>query len=313
MEAGHIQVDRSPLLDKGIVQEDPSSFVPVQDKRISLLTLILLNVALVGVQFAWSVELAIVTPYFNVLGLSDTLNHLVWAAGPISGFIVSPTVGVLSDRSTARWGRRRPFILGGLIFVVASMVLFSNSKELGEAIGDHDGSRKFAIGIAFAAFLFMDLSINAVQTPIRALVSDLASRDQQNLGQSIATLMQGIGAVSGNAVCYVFDPPTDKIRWIFMVGYGLLIVCILVTLYFGKETPFVLPPGSPKQTILDPFKQVARGVLSMSREMIMLCVVQFFAWLAWFTFLPNASSWMGSEVYGGDADAPTGSAKPQTV
>jgi len=292
---------------------------------LPLFRIVLISIALIGIQFAWSVELITVSPYFDGLGLSPFLSHFVWAIGPVSGFVVGPTVGIFSDNCQSKFGRRRPFVLVGVILLGVSMAVFSNSRDIGVWFGDpkredsphslaspvssallSDENEKkptIAIVIALISFLCMDLSINTVQGPLRALISDLVSNDQQNLGQAMATLMQAFGAVLGNLTCYLaIDPDKSLIntmRWIYLAGYGLMILTVSVTLVVGRETPFRRPPNAPRFAWYTPFQSVANGVTKMQKEMKRVCFVQFWAWMAWFTFLPTVSSYMGIVVYGG--------------
>lgn len=74
------------------------------------------------------------TPYLLQLGMTKSRLSLVWIAGPISGLIMQPIVGVIADRSTSRWGRRRPFIFGGAVIVSCFMLLLGWSKEVAQML-----------------------------------------------------------------------------------------------------------------------------------------------------------------------------------
>ena len=70
------------------------------------------------------------TPYLLELGLTKSRISLVWIAGPLSGLIMQPIVGVISDRSTSRWGRRRPYMVGGTVLVALFLLLLGWTKEV---------------------------------------------------------------------------------------------------------------------------------------------------------------------------------------
>ncbi|KAJ2312829.1 hypothetical protein IWW51_006199, partial [Coemansia sp. RSA 2702] len=93
-----------------------------------------MTVLLAGIQFVWTVELGYGTPYLLSLGLSKPLMTLVWMAGPLSGLLIQPIVGRLSDKCTSSLGRRRPYIIGGAAFVITSVILIAYAKEAAVAM-----------------------------------------------------------------------------------------------------------------------------------------------------------------------------------
>ncbi|KAH9267170.1 hypothetical protein BASA83_010084 [Batrachochytrium salamandrivorans] len=139
------------------VRSVASASVTALPADLDLVKLIFLTICLAGVQFTWTVELAYGTPYLLSLGLAKSLTALVWIAGPLSGLLIQPIVGVYSDRSTFRFGRRRPFIL-----------VTTRGSESDEQI------RNATILVAVVAFYFLDFSINAVQASCRALIVDIS-------------------------------------------------------------------------------------------------------------------------------------------
>lgn len=80
--------------------------------------------------FLGTVEMAYGSPFLLELGLSKSLMSLVWIAGPVSGLIAQPIFGSLSDRCTIKWGRRRPFLVGGTIVTILSMLAIGHAKDL---------------------------------------------------------------------------------------------------------------------------------------------------------------------------------------
>lgn len=84
--------------------------------------LFLLTCSLIGLQFCWGTEMTYCTPYLLSLGLSKSMLSLVWVAGPLSGLVMQPVVGMVSDGWSGRWGRRRPFMVGGSVGVVVLLV-----------------------------------------------------------------------------------------------------------------------------------------------------------------------------------------------
>ena len=127
-----------------------------------------LCIANFGISGAWALEFAVTTPYFESrLRSGRFLSHIVWIVGPLSGLIVAPTVGMWSDKCTSKHGRRRPFILAGIISTMIGMIFFPLAPNIA-ALFVKDGSeahRITAIVIAFVAFCFLDLAINTTMFP----------------------------------------------------------------------------------------------------------------------------------------------------
>lgn len=96
----------------------------------SFLQLPLITVVFFGVQIFWSVEMSYASPYLLSLGLSKSNMAIVFVAGPLSGLVMQPLIGILADGSTSRWGRRRPYMLGGSLVCIAAMLLLGWTKEV---------------------------------------------------------------------------------------------------------------------------------------------------------------------------------------
>ena len=120
--------------------------------------LMLLTIAIGGLQISWSVELAYGSPYLLGLGLSKSMLAFVWIAGPLSGTLVQPYIGIKSDRSRHKWGKRRPFIVGGALATIVSLFCLAWAKEivtriLGVFGVDEKAQAVYTIAIVFAVLL----------------------------------------------------------------------------------------------------------------------------------------------------------------
>lgn len=129
--------------------------------------LILLTISIGGLQIAWSVELSNGSPYLLSLGLSKSLLALVWIAGPLSGTLVQPYVGMLSDNCRVRWGKRKPFMLGGAAATIASLMFLAWTKDIvGGILGlfgadlESQGVKYTVIVVAVIWVYVLDFSIN---------------------------------------------------------------------------------------------------------------------------------------------------------
>lgn len=170
--------ERSPL----IAPEDTDNDSDVEDSRPiseamgledsiveskSTLYLILLTICIGGLQIVWSVELSNGSPYLLSLGMSKSLLAFVWLAGPMSGVLVQPYIGIRSDRCRISWGKRKPFMIAGTLGTVATSLLLAYAKDIIRLFGmygrdaPYEGSFQTAT-IVWATVLMwcLDFAIN---------------------------------------------------------------------------------------------------------------------------------------------------------
>lgn len=150
-------------------EEDPSDLESDQctpDKRVSLMRIYLLSVVNFGISAAWSLEMAVTTPYFaSALKSGPVLSHVVWVLGPISGLVMAPLVGYMSDRCTSRYGRRRPFVIAGAVGTFAGMMLFPHAREIAARLFSAELKHRATLVVAVLSFALMDFSINTTMFP----------------------------------------------------------------------------------------------------------------------------------------------------
>lgn len=118
-----------------------------------------------GVQFGWALQLSLLTPYVQLLGVSHTMSSFIWLCGPISGIVVQPTVGHASDRSTSKYGRRKPFIAVGSLLICLSVLLIGFAADLGYSFGDDlkKKTKPRAVALFVIGFWVLDIANNMVQ------------------------------------------------------------------------------------------------------------------------------------------------------
>eukprot|EP00127_Corallochytrium_limacisporum_P000938 Clim_evm22s33 gene=Clim_evmTU22s33 len=292
-------------------------------KKYTTARLAVVNLCWIGILVMWSNEYALAVPYFESrLGLSKAMANLAWCAGPITGLIVGPIAGALSDRCYSSWGRRRPFMLIGLITTLLGAAMFSNAELIA------GGVNGFTVFVAMVAFWTMDFSINLIQGPARALIADLASPDQQAQCQSLASLFQGVGQVGGYFFVASFEAPLDHMRLIFAVAMFTLAVTVGITLVVAQEVPLqrstaVAPEGSSSlktgasgvTAVFAAIKMatydMVHALQTMDYPLLIIAVTQSLTWFAWFCFNQEVTTFFGEAVYGGDAEAPVGSEERQ--
>ncbi|KAI8828044.1 major facilitator superfamily domain-containing protein [Chytriomyces cf. hyalinus JEL632] len=266
---------------------------------------------LFGIGFTWCVQFGYGTLRLMSLGVSKPVLALVWLAGPLSGLLVQPLVGALSDASLSRYGRRRPFILVGVLGICASVL----------AIAFAPGS--FAIPVTVAAFYTLDFSLNTAMAASRALVVDVTPVHLQASANSWASGMQGLGTVFGYFAGFVdltqlfgavdSGDTVGQLRILGVITCTVLVFTTAVTFFSAVETPLNNPiefseeeeeeegtlenvssPTLPK-SCLTPFQDILNGYTHLPRKIYRVCVIQFWAWLSWFPFCFYASSWIASK------------------
>ena len=203
-------------------------------------------------QCVWSIEMGYASPYLLELGLSKSWMSLVFMAGPLSGLIVQPLIGVIADRSKSRWGRRRPFMLAGAALCAFAMMVLGWTRELSSFFGF--GSW-MAIFLAVFAIYLIDFSINAVMSTDRALVVDTLPNNRQDEGSAWAGRMFGFGSLAGFFVSISFSvsgveltlrgnldlPPLlpflgkTQIQILSFVTSGILMTCHFLTSWAVTE------------------------------------------------------------------------------
>ena len=187
-----------------------------------------------GIQFGFALQNANTSRIFETLG-ADTKNLAIyWLAAPVTGMIVQPIIGYMSDRTWhPRWGRRRPFFAVGAIFASAALIIMPNSSTLWMAVG---------------MLWIMDASINISMEPFRAFVGDLLPSDQRTKGFAMQSFFIGVGAFVASKLPLIFSslgvPNTaplgeisPNVKWSYYVGAFAFFVAVMWTVFSTKEYP----------------------------------------------------------------------------
>ena len=241
----------------------------------------------------------IIKPFLVSLGLSKSFTALVWLAAPLCGSIIQPIVGSISDRTTSRFGRRRPFILAGTFGVVLSMVLLAWTEQIiyqsFYLLGyNTEAPILRTLVICFAIFWIytLNVSIQPIQAGIRSLIVERCPLHQQSQACSYASVMTGIGNIFGYLFGYGI---LAEVRTSNVTSFQFLClfasVCLFATTMISCIT--ISEKGEPSgfkkdDTIRGPWamlQQLKQTYKYMSKRIRNVCHVQFFAWMGWFPFL----------------------------
>ncbi|WP_315759876.1 MFS transporter [Sphingomonas sp. Y38-1Y] len=186
-----------------------------------------------GIQIAFALQNANVSRIFQSLGGEIDQLAFLWIAGPVTGLLVQPIIGHYSDRTWSRFGRRRPFFLGGAILAALALVGMPHAGVL----------------LTAAIMLWLlDASLNISMEPFRAFVGDMLGKDQQTAGYAFQTAFIGAGAVVGSLAPELLNmagvantapagiiPPS--VRFAFYIGAAAILIAVLWTVLTTREYP----------------------------------------------------------------------------
>lgn len=243
-----------------------------------------MNFGFLGIQFGWGLQLANMSAIYVKLGAEPDKVPILWLAGPVTGLIVQPIIGALSDRTWTKLGRRRPYFLVGAILASIALFFMPDSPFLWTA----------------ASLLWiLDASINISMEPFRAFVADKLNEEQRTSGFIMQSFFIGIGATLANALPYLFrNLGVDGIasngipltvQYSFKLGAIVFLACVLWTVFSTSE----YPPGDMEafkkskeggsvKLAREIFKEIFEALKEMPRTMKQLALVQVFTWLGLF-------------------------------
>ena len=207
--------------------------------------IVALSSTILAVEFAYAVEAGYGTPTLLKTGLQERYATLMWSTGPVLGIIFQGYLGSASDRCTSSLGRRRPFILLVGIVVLVALSFFPYGTTIAHQLSTSSLSIKgFVIVYTSILFVSMDFSLDAIQSPSRALLLDSVSDEQTHRGNLIYSTMIGVGATVGSIVSAIpwkkfggeignnFETQT---KVVFGVTVCLFVVCLVATLCSVNE------------------------------------------------------------------------------
>jgi maltose/moltooligosaccharide transporter len=185
-----------------------------------------------GIQFGFALQNANVSRIFETLGAKVDEIPILWIAAPLTGLIIQPIIGYMSDRTWGKLGRRRPYFLVGAILASLALLIMPNSPTLW-----------FAAGMLW----IMDASINVSMEPFRAYVGDMLPSQQRTTGFAMQSFFIGLGAVVASMLPWIltnwFDVANtapegiipDSVKWSFYAGGAVFLLAVLWTVFRSKE------------------------------------------------------------------------------
>ncbi|MEM1251836.1 MAG: MFS transporter [Cyanobacteria bacterium P01_H01_bin.21] len=273
----------TPVLEQSTVLIEPTSPKP----KFKFWQLWNMNLGFLGIQFGWGLQMANMSAIFEHLGAHAHQLPILWIAAPLTGLIVQPIVGNLSDYTWGPLGRRRPYFLIGAILATVALTLMPHASEL---------------WMAAILLWLLDTSANISMEPYRAFVGDLLPRDQRTQGFATQSLMIGLGAVSASILPWMLNhifgiastangiheiPPTIEIS--FYIGAGLFLATILWTIFTTDERPprdlqAFEKLQAQRGGLIGSIQQTYKALQQIPAAMRKLAYVQSLTWLGIFCF-----------------------------
>ena len=268
----------------------------MEKRKLSFWNIWNMSFGFLGIQFGFALQGGFMSRIFQTLGAEKDAIPMLWIAAPLTGLLVQPIIGYMSDKTwSVKWGRRRPYFLVGA--VLSSFALF---------IVPHSPVLWIAVGMLW----ILDASINISMEPFRALVADKLPESQRSYGFVVQTLIIGIGTwiasnlpwmvsklgVSNSAELGVI-PMSVKIA--FGIGAFVFLLSVLFTVFTTKEYPpedmeeFEREKKKKNQFV----KDILKNIGNMPSTMKKLGVIQFFSWFAFFTMWSLANPALTEHVF----------------
>ena len=252
-----------------------------------------------GIQFGYALQGGFMSLIFESLGADEHSLPLLWIAAPLTGLVVQPIIGQMSDNTWhARFGRRRPYFLVGAILASLTLLVVPHSSALWMAAG---------------ALWILDASMNISMEPFRALVADKLSDSQRSFGFVVQTLIIGVSTwvasnlpliVSSLGVSNEAEPGVIpmSVQVAFGIGAAVFILSILYTVFTTDEYPPDDIEAFRKEQVArsgmrNTVREVFKNIADMPKTMKRLGVVQFFSWFAFFCMWSMANPALTDHVF----------------
>jgi len=273
---------------------------------LSFMKLFNISFGFFGVQIAYALQSANISRIFATLGADPHQLSFFWILPPLMGMIVQPIIGMLSDKTWCRFGRRIPYLFIGAIIAVAVMVLLPNAGSLGlttqVVLWGLTGTMIFGL----MSLMFLDTSINIAMQPFKMMVGDMVNEEQKVKAYSIQSFLCNAGSLVGYLFPYIFTflgvqnvAPEgvipNSVIYSFYIGAAILILCVIYTTYNVKEMPPEEFAQYQQPQDNAPAKDAAsaekKNKPSVGYTFLSIGLVQFFCWAAFmymWTYTPGA-------------------------
>ncbi|KAE9306569.1 hypothetical protein PF008_g21432 [Phytophthora fragariae] len=272
--------------------------------------LLMISMPRMAIRMAWTAQWSALGPYLGTM-MPKYAVQLAQIIGPVTGILVAPTVGAFSDHSTNKWGRRRPFLLYGAIASAICWTAMGYTRQIGDALGDYGTGKKgeptdrtWTIFFTILFYVWMDITVNVVQTPLNLLISDFAG-ERQTLGAALGQGWSALGAVMVSSYIYAFGAAHLTLRWFLSMLSVVMVTTVAVACFFGQEKPREKLEQQPSETswvfVKKAFESIYNGFKTLPGELFKYCIIVFCVLYGYTAYNGNKGQFFGIEVYGGSA------------
>lgn len=254
-----------------------------------------MNVGFFGIQYSFGLQQSAVTPIYDFLGASPDQIPILHLAGPVTGLIVQPLIGALSDKTWhPKLGRRKPYFLIGAILCSIALLAFPFSSSLWMAAG---------------LLWILDAGNNTAMEPYRALIADKLDDEQQPLGFQMQSFFTGFGQTLANLSLFIFPliilGSTGSLpNWVY-ASFFLGAICSIGSILWSMSKTKEIPPTeeelaklrNEKKGVLEPLIEIISAIKDMPKVMWQLALVYLFQWYALFCYWQNSSKSIALSVW----------------
>jgi Major Facilitator Superfamily. len=282
--------------------------------RLPFSQLFNLSFGFFGVQIAYALQSANISRIFSTLGADPHDLSYFWILPPLMGILVQPIIGVLSDRTWTRFGRRIPYLFVGALIAVLVMCLLPNAGSFGMTVG-------VAMIFGLVSLMFLDTSINIAMQPFKMMVGDMVNEEQKTTAYSIQSFLCNAGSLVG----YLFPifltwlavsntaekgQVPDTVIYSFYGGAAILILCVIYTTLKVKEYPpqlyneyhnITAEKVDDQSNASKKSPNILRLLIDAPSTFWTVGLVQFFCWAAFMFMWTYTTGSIAAHVF----DAPT--------
>ena len=275
--------------------------------KLSFWSIFNMSFGFLGIQFGFALQGGFMSRIFQTLGASQDSIPALWIAAPLTGLLVQPIIGYMSDRTwSPKWGRRKPFFLIGAVLSTIVLFFLPHSPVLWVAAG---------------CLWVLDASINITMEPFRALVADMLPESQRSYGFVMQTLIIGVGTWIASNLPWLVNkmgvsnealPGIVPLSVIiaFAIGAVVFIASVLYTIFTTTEYPpedleEFKRENEASKGFFNGLKEIFSSIGQMPKTMKLLGVIQFFSWFAFFAMWSLATPALTSHVFNAPAPVET--------
>ena len=262
---------------------------------MSFWQIINMNVGFFGIQYSFGLQQSAVNPIYDFLGASPDEIPLLNLAGPVTGLLIQPLIGAMSDKTWhPKFGRRKPYFFIGALFCSICLFIYPFSSSLWMAVG---------------LLWILDAANNTAMEPYRAFIADKLPAKQMPMGFLTQSFFTGLGITLANVSLFIFqkympDKPGSLPYWVFGSFFLGSFCSIASVLWSISKTPEIPPTPeelaalrAEKGGILKPVLEIAHAIQHMPKVMWNLGLVYLFQWYALFCYWQNASKSIALSVW----------------